>query len=952
MEKYDEDLLDNPFFTALQNQHSALFDTVTTCRYTVCVPRHGAARTANLNEAEFEDHILIPTENEEGQNGHQLQRTVSGKTVYISNGQIHLQDNFANKLKINILFEETFYNAADESYRVLCVEQIFNSDLSKSESTQQFYRTPTTYKDCIELLWGDSTNRKTRENLDKVLQQFIYVYERLDVYNFRSIVDVASAQYTKSMQLLLRDPTLKSRARHNPVYMDCLKVAAETYVLHQLHKSLFGALTLCMASDDAEINKCTRNLKELQCHHLDIRESFINNIPIARKEIARLNKYSTPMGKLYCIQRLIAFLMRSPKSPASTPEGDSEALSDVMTSDDLLPLLIFIIVKSEIPNWCSNLAYVQHFNFSRASNKDEYSYYLATIEAALEQIRSGKVKIIPSTSSNIQWFDSSVDVVIGDTTNTVPSPIFESNKTPELSPTDIFFQHIEGGDENAVKVFLNRQNEMADQARRKLCHPLCSCDKCETLMRETRRDSSLVTPSTRDDRGYTALHVAAAAGHAELIDILVYHGASVDATDYMGLTPMHLACQKGFQSVTLLLVHFGCNLHLTDNDGNTPLHSCAANGHEECVKALVFSDCGNGKLNIDAVNDAGDTALHLAAKWGYENIVETLIENNARTDIRNRKKQFPMNCAHNTHIQQLLLSAPTDEMRQSYYAGRYSPERKTVPLYSSSIATSSVSSSNLYVEQSQTAINSKYRQQEKLFKAIKNHDVQLVRFYLGLSSDSENKLKTQQSLDSAMGIENLCHPLCQCEKCAVLQQKLAKKQNDIDVNKHNCQGLTALHLAVQGNSLELAKTMLEAGAHINSLSEDGFTPLHLACMNDDIEMVELLLSYGAKVNLADHCGNSPLHHSCHRANIPLATMLLEHGARVNQRNHIGSTCLHEAVGTNNANLVALLLEAGANISLVNLLNLSPVHLAENQSIKHLLVSFLNTKEPQGSEAIF
>lgn len=48
---------------------------------------------------------------------------------------------------------------------------------------------------------------------------------------------------------------------------------------------------------------------------------FSNNIPIARKEIARLNKYSTPMGKLYCIQRLIAFLMRSPKSPASTPEG-------------------------------------------------------------------------------------------------------------------------------------------------------------------------------------------------------------------------------------------------------------------------------------------------------------------------------------------------------------------------------------------------------------------------------------------------------------------------------------------------------------------------------------------------------------------------------------------------------------------------------------------------------
>lgn len=48
---------------------------------------------------------------------------------------------------------------------------------------------------------------------------------------------------------------------------------------------------------------------------------FSANLPAARKEITRLNKYSTPMGKLYCIQRVIAALMRSHKTPESPTEG-------------------------------------------------------------------------------------------------------------------------------------------------------------------------------------------------------------------------------------------------------------------------------------------------------------------------------------------------------------------------------------------------------------------------------------------------------------------------------------------------------------------------------------------------------------------------------------------------------------------------------------------------------
>lgn len=57
MEKYDEDLLDNPFFVALQNQHSSLFDTVTSRRYTVSFMLNKFENTDAFQNGAFAYHF-------------------------------------------------------------------------------------------------------------------------------------------------------------------------------------------------------------------------------------------------------------------------------------------------------------------------------------------------------------------------------------------------------------------------------------------------------------------------------------------------------------------------------------------------------------------------------------------------------------------------------------------------------------------------------------------------------------------------------------------------------------------------------------------------------------------------------------------------------------------------------------------------------------------------------
>lgn len=47
------------------------------------------------------------------------------------------------------------------------------------------------------------------------------------------------------------------------------------------------------------------------------------------------------------------------------------------------------------------------------------------------------------------------------------------------------------------------------------------------------------------------LHMSALKGYTEMTDILIKHGAVVNATDYQGMSPLHYACLKGHQAVTV-----------------------------------------------------------------------------------------------------------------------------------------------------------------------------------------------------------------------------------------------------------------------------------------------------------------------------------------------------------------------------------------------------------------
>lgn len=891
MALYDEDLLKNPFYLALQKWRPDLCNKVAQAHGIVLVPCKGSLSTRIQSSCHFESYILIPVE--------EHFQTLDGKDVFIQGNRIKLGAGFACLLSVPILFEETFYNEKEESFSILCIAH----PLEKRESSEE----PSTSSDSFPLKTIEDVREflgRHAERFDRNIASFQRTFRECERKSLRHHIDSVNALYTKCLQQLLRDSHLVLAKQE--AQMNLMKQAVEMYVQHDIYDLIFKYVGTMEAAEDAAFNKITRSLQDLQQKDIGVKPEFSFNIPRAKRELAQLNRCTSPQQKLACLRKVVQLITQSPSQRVNL---------ETMCADDLLSVLLYLLVKTEIPNWMANLSYIKNFRFS-SSAKDELGYCLTSIEAAIEYIRQGSLSVKPESEG------------FGDR-------LFLKQRMSLLSqltstPIDCLFQHIASGNQKEVERLLSQEDQDKD-AVQTMCHPLCFCDDCEKLVSGRLNDPSVVTPFSRDDRGHTPLHVAALCGQASLIDLLVSKGAVVNATDYHGSTPLHLACQKGYQSVTLLLMHYKASAEVQDNNGNTPLHLACTYGHEDCVKALVYFDVQTCRLDIG--NEKGDTPLHIAARWGYQGIIETLLQNGASTEIQNRLKETPLKCALNSKILSIMEAHHLSfERRQKSSEVSVQAPQCSMDSISQGSSTSSFSSVSLSSRQDEPKKD--YREVEKLLRAVADGDLEMVRYLLEWTEED------LEEAEDAAGVVDLefCHPLCQCPKCAPAQKKLAKiPASGLGVNVTNQDGSSPLHVAALHGRADLILLLVKHGASVGARDASQAVPLHLACQQGHFQVVKCLLESNAKPNKKDISGNTPLIHACSRGHHEVAALLLQHGASINASNNKGNTALHEAVIERHVFVVELLLLHGASVQVLNKRQCTAIDCAEqNSKIMELL----------------
>jgi len=160
------------------------------------------------------------------------------------------------------------------------------------------------------------------------------------------------------------------------------------------------------------------------------------------------------------------------------------------------------------------------------------------------------------------------------------------------------------------------------------------------------------SPSAQDRAGFTALYVAAAKGHREVVELLLKHGA--DAKRQCGKkrhTALHDAALRGHLDVARVLVAAGADVNAGTTERATPLHLAAQNGHTDMVEFLLVK-----RAEVDPVGDGGLTPLHLAARRGHPKVVKRLLAFGADPAAKDARGRTPAQRASDKGVAKMLAA--------------------------------------------------------------------------------------------------------------------------------------------------------------------------------------------------------------------------------------------------------------------------------------------------------
>lgn len=366
--------------------------------------------------------------------------------------------------------------------------------------------------------------------------------------------------------------------------------------------------------------------------------------------------------------------------------------------------------------------------------------------------------------------------------------------------------------------------------------------------------------------GDTYLHVAAAGGHNEALEVLLENVNDVDIENDFAETPLIKSAKAGnFRGIELLLEKDADPVALLELliDGESILHSVARSGNFKILKLLIYEE---HEIPADMKNHSGLTPLHLACNLS---IARALVRMGLNIEEEDNEERTPlMTAAKNKKadiVNLLLLNGASLKAKD---------QKGWSALH--------------YAAEAGCADSATF-----LLDADKGPDRVMVDC---MDDNSETP--------AFIAAKN--------NNLAVLRVLV---ENGTDLAWENCDGMDILHVAARYGNVEVVKALLQYGVEVKGINP--MTALHYAAQEGHIEVVTALIDAGADVDMVDHNGHSALYYASEGGHTAVVAVLLDHGANPNAglygRLYEGSTPLMVASKKDHIDVVKLLVERGADV---------------------------------------
>lgn len=393
---------------------------------------------------------------------------------------------------------------------------------------------------------------------------------------------------------------------------------------------------------------------------------------------------------------------------------------------------------------------------------------------------------------------------------------------------------------------------------------------------------------THDGRTY--LHLAASRGNLEVAELLLKKGAKVTVQDSHGTTALTSTASSGQQNTKIydLLIAHGVDLKKeVSPEGANVLLLAIANDKDFALTNYFVSK----GLSLNSVDASGNNAFSYAAKAGNIDLLKALLSKGVKPD------------------QNAMLLAVQG-------GGRRGGTSASLPFYQ-------------YLESLNVkpGTTSKTGQNVLHYLVRKPGQNEIIQYFIlkGVNVNQADEDGNTPFMNAASGNRDT----------AIIAMLLPQVK---DINQRNQKGVSALAMAVQGNSPEMVNYLIGKGADVKSTDKDGNNLAYYA-----IESFRPVMNNGQGGGpMGGQQGNRPANGPKPEDLDTKMAILQKSGLVVSTPQANGNTLYHLAVVKNDVSLLKRLQPLNVDINAKNKEGLTALHkaalIAKDDAILQYLIS--------------